>query len=121
MAGTISANVSISVQHGDLNDTLNMQATGLTQTTQGKAGGIQNVATSYEALDVGDVATNGWVLLKNLDATNYVEVGREVSSAFYGVVRIEAGEVALFRMSQATMFVQANTATIKLQYSLYED
>lgn len=121
MAGTVAASVTLGVRNGDMNDNLTLSCSGVIQTTQGKAGGIQLVATSHEALDVGDVATNGWLIVQNLDDTNFVEIGRDVSATFYGVVRVEAGEVAVFRLSQATIYAQADTAAVRLWYNLYED
>ena len=121
MAGTVAASVTLSVRNGDMNDNISLNCSGVVQTTQGKAAGIQVVGTTHETLDVGDVATNGWLIVQNLDATNFVELGRDVSAAFYGVVRVEPGEVAVLRLSQATIYAQADTASIRLWYNLYED
>jgi hypothetical protein len=81
----------------------------------------QGAMELHEALDVGDVATNGWFIAQNLDATNYIEIGVEVSSTFYGVIRIEPNEIVLCRLSQTTIYAKANTAACKLDYLLYED
>ena len=35
--------------------------------------GTQEIGTSDESLDVGSVATLGWMMVKNLDSTNFVE------------------------------------------------
>jgi hypothetical protein len=121
MAGTVAASVTLTVRNGDVNDNTTLNCSGVVQTTQGKAGGIQVVGTTHEALDVGDVATNGWIIAQNLDATNFVELGRDVSAAFYGTVRIEPGEIAALRLSQATIYAQADTASVRLFYALYED
>lgn len=67
-----------------------------------------------EALTLGDVAAGGYWLFKNLDATNYVEIRPGTGVA--DLVRINAGEIALFRLAaDATApYVQANTAACNL-------
>ena len=75
---------------------------------------VQAVGTSEEALSLGDVAAGGYWLFKNLDSTNYMEIRQGTGIA--DLVRINAGEIALFRLaSDATApFVIANTASVNL-------
>ena len=56
MAGTVAASVTLSVRNGDMNDNISLNCSGVVQTTQGKAAGIQVVGTTHEALDVGLVS-----------------------------------------------------------------
>jgi hypothetical protein len=73
------------------------------------------------ALDLGSVATAGYALLKNLDATNYVEVGVQVAGTFYPLVRLLAGESAVFRFAISSgIYARANTATVVLDYLILE-
>lgn len=41
---------------------------------------VQNIATSYELVDLGDLTTPGFVMFHNRDVTNYVEIGVVVSA-----------------------------------------
>lgn len=83
---------------------------------------VQDIGTTYEALDIpAELATLGYCYLKNVDATNYIEIGRDVGAAFYGVIRLKPGDIALVRFSAATMYGRANTATAKLRFSLLEE
>lgn len=81
----------------------------------------QNISTSYEAVTVSDLGSDGGVArFKNLDATNYVEFGREVSSAFYGFVKLLPGESAVMRLSTRTIFGRANTAAVDVDICIAE-
>ena len=67
---------------------------------------------------MGDVATPGLVLLLNLDAANYIEVGADADAPF---VKLKAGEFALFRAGGATLSAKAHTAACLLEYAILED
>jgi len=81
----------------------------------------QNVGTSEEALEVGDIGTLGWAFFINHDATNYVEISS--GSGVQALIRVEAGEIAgPFRLSQgATLYATANTAAVDLEGLVIED
>src|SRR4030043_2329297 len=69
---------------------------------------VQSIGTSEEELAQGAaLGTPGVVLIINLDATNYVEVGS--TTGVYDV-RLRAGEPALYRHNSATVYAKANTA-----------
>ncbi len=125
MADEITVSTSLSVENG--NYSFQRLITGLTfdQSAKGGQGGIQNIGfAADEAIDVGDVTTVGWCIFRNLDDTNFVEVGIEVAATFEPMIRIEPGETALFRLSQdagATLYAQADTAAVDLEYYLAED
>ena len=68
---------------------------------------VQEVGTSNELIVIGsDVATWGYVYLKNLDSTNYVEVGLTSSYS----IKLKAGEVAMFRAA-AALYAKAETGS----------
>ena len=78
---------------------------------------VQEVGTSDELIVIGsDVATWGYVYLKNLDSTNYVEVGLTGSYS----IKLKPGEVALFRAA-AALYAQANTAAVDLEIIVIEE
>lgn len=83
------------------------------------ASGTQEVGTSAENLEKGDITTSGYLLIHNLDGTNFVEVGYD-DSGFKNVVKLLAGEWALFRSAQATLQVKADTAACDIEYYLFE-
>ncbi len=77
---------------------------------------IQSVGTSNVALAVGAaMGTQGWSLVKNLDATNYVEVGITGSYS----IKLLAGKAAIFPAA-AALFAKADTAACLVRYCIIE-
>lgn len=98
------------------------QTVNATLTGTAFANSVQNIGTTYEQLVVpAEVSSAGYCYFRNLDATNYVEVGVEVSAAFYPLIKLKPGEVAVARMSSTTIFARANTAAVNLEFCLLAD
>lgn len=122
MANEIRASVSLSVSKSSLalnkslSKQITMSGTHLHSTTQ-------DVGTTYEAIVIpAELATLGVAIFTNLDATNYVEIGREVAATFYGVVKLKAGESALLRLTPSvTYYGRANTAAVTTEVTVIED
>lgn len=80
---------------------------------------VQEVGTGEEELEQGtDLGAPGYLLLKNLDSSNYVEVGS--TTGVYDI-RIRAGEVALYRHNSATIYAKATGGACDVEYLLIED
>ena len=78
---------------------------------------IQEIGTADEALVEGAaLGTPGYVFIKNLDSTNFVEVG--LTSSY--TIKLKAGEVALFRADGA-IFAKADTSACNVEYWIIED
>ncbi|MCP9290003.1 hypothetical protein [Gracilimonas sediminicola] len=78
--------------------------------------GTQDVGTSEETLDLSaDVGDNPYIIIKNTDDANYVEVGLTSSYS----IQIPKGEIVAFR-ANGTMTVKADTAEVKIQYWAFE-
>lgn len=121
MANEITITSGIQILKGSLSHSVN------TQTVQADLAGVrvnrttQAIGTTYEAYAAGDIATAGWAYFKNLDATNYVELGVQVSAAFYPLVRIDPGKTAgPFRLSILTFYLRANTAAVNVDCMVAE-
>lgn len=80
------------------------------------AGGAQSIGTTYELLTMGDVATAGYGFLKNIDATNYVEVGIVTGATFYPLLKLLPGEIAAVRFAIIAIYAKANTADCVLEF-----
>ncbi len=122
MSNEIKATIGLTATKGELSlaiasATDNIDMTGTTYSDVG-----QIIGTTYEALAIGsDVGTEGWSYFKNLDATNYVEVGVEVSAAFYPLIKLKPGEAALCRLATGSVFARANTSSVKMRHLVIED
>lgn len=87
-----------------------------------KAAGIASIGfAAHEAIPMGDVATAGWAWFENLDATNYVQIGVDVSAAFHPIIKLMPGEFAVVRLATNAPYAKANTAAVKLDYEIFED
>jgi hypothetical protein len=76
--------------------------------TTGRAIDItQVVGTTEESVALVDVASIEEVVIQNLDATNFVEVGS--ATGVYSI-KIKAGRIALFQPAANALFLKANTA-----------
>ena len=87
------------------------------------AAGIVSIPTTAGgtalSLDGITTATMGYAFFRNIDATNYIEIGVQVGGTFYALVKLKAGEVALLRMNQTNPpYALANTATVVLQFTI---
>ena len=74
---------------------------------------VQEIDTSEEAVQLGDIATPGFVFVHNLDSTNYVEIG--AAAAEY-CIKLGPGQRALFPLNGTTLFAKANTAACNVRF-----
>lgn len=80
-------------------------------------GQTQEIGTIEEALDLpGSVGSNPFVIIKNLSADNFVEVGLTGSYA----MRIDPGEFIAFR-ANGSLFAKADTAACIIEMRAFED
>ena len=72
-----------------------------------------------EAVLVGDVASGGYILAINRDATNYVKL--RAGSGLTDLIRLKAGDFCLFRLDNAaTLYAIADTAAVELEYAIVD-
>lgn len=85
----------------------------VTQSTIGGGGpGFVTIGTSEENISFGD-GTPGYIFMQNLDSTNYVSFGMNDGGTIKKLIRLRAGEIALFPLeSGTTIRAQANTASV---------
>lgn len=80
---------------------------------------IQTIGTAEEAILLGDVATPGYMFVKNMDGTNFVTIRAATGGA--NCVKLKAGEVALFRHAGTAPFAIADTGNVNIEYLLISD
>lgn len=92
----------------------------ITQTGVDHQAGTLSIGTVEETVSWStDIGDEGYIFLKNLDTTNFVQLG--FSTGVYGM-KLKAGEIALFRLEPGvTLYAKADTAAVSLQYIVYED
>ena len=127
MANEISVSASLGLSKGNVVNRILALASGVTFTQTGirYAEGAQSVPTTAGGtiLPLGPLAgaTLGWCLLKNNDATNFVEILTTTSGTT--ILKLKPGEIALFRFGSGVVApaALANTATCQLEFLILED
>uniref|UniRef100_A0A6M3K0G2 Uncharacterized protein n=2 Tax=viral metagenome TaxID=1070528 RepID=A0A6M3K0G2_9ZZZZ len=117
MSGELTLRTSLSFNKSDAKVN---RADGISVDVTGDAftDGVQEIGTSEEEVVQGaDVGTPGYVWMKNLDATNYVEVGS--TTGVYDI-KLKAKQIALWPHNSATIYAKANTAACNIQYIIIE-
>lgn len=119
MANEITVGAFIQVQNGSLRDQFAPGNKSINQTAVGgPTPGYVTIGTTEEEVAFGELSSKGWVMMQNLDPTNYVQWG--FSTGVYGG-RMRAGEPAgPFRMDATSIFLRANTAACKVLIKGYE-
>lgn len=123
MANEIKIQIAMSRQHATVtkdSHTRPVSLYSLTQTGTGCDDRKHTIGTTEESITFTDIGTNGFVMLENLDTTNYVQWG--FATGVYGG-RMKATEPAgPFRLEPgATLYLKANTAACKVRVTHYED
>lgn len=121
MANEITVAAELRFSKGGAQDGLSLGPATFTLTGTRYQKGRQSIGfAAEEVLTLGEVVAGGWCMVRNLDATNYVSI-RAVAAAT-PLVRINAGEIALFRLHQSATAptAQANTAAVEIEYLVLE-
>jgi hypothetical protein len=79
--------------------------------------GVQQIGTVEEAVVQGDIGTIGYMAVRNMDATNYVEFA--AVTAQY-TVKLMPGEGAVVPWKRNALLAKANTAAVEIEYLLIE-
>ena len=122
MANEITITAKLLCQNGNFEASTNASRISVTQSALGCQKAVQEIGTSYEQVILGDVSTEGYAMFRNLDATNFIQLGLDGGASLTPVVRLKAGEVALFRIDAgATIFAKADTAACDLDVLILEN
>ena len=113
MANEITVTSRLQVVNGNLSFDSGGLSLNVDQTARGgPTPGYVTIGTSEEEVALAALSTKGFVWMRNLDTTNYVEWG--FATGVYGG-RMRAGETAgPFRLNSLSLFLRANTAACKV-------
>jgi hypothetical protein len=125
MSGEIKVTQNVTVEKGGLKWSKNYGQRSIDMDGDGQRGGhVQEIGTSAEIIDVGEVWDQGWLLMENLDPTNYVDWGPyDGGSAGTLVImgRMYYGDppVSLRLSPSVTFGAIAHTAACKLDVNVF--
>lgn len=80
---------------------------------------VQIVGITYEAALLGDVVTIGYVFIKNMDTTNFIEVDSATAMNAFPQ-KLKAGEFCILKPETATIYLKADTAPCNVQVVAFE-
>ncbi len=124
MADELTLSVAANfLKSGAAIDTSDMDLIGQTFTVNGTdwVKATQSIGTTAEILGKGEITTPGYLIIKNTDATNYIELEKATFTTGAGTVKLKAGEFAMFRVSSTNIYACANTASCIVRYLFLED
>ena len=114
MANEIQISASLAVNRSGATFT-GIGNSNITQAGTPSIANTQVVGTTSEALYLGDVTAVGYIFLKNLDASNYVEISLEATvSSADAFVTLLPGECALIPTRLEAIYAKANSAATNL-------
>ena len=120
MAGEIGYTVSFSLLNGNLTGSVGSISVTDDQATSGWMQ-FQRTVTFAAEMDVTfpDIVTNGWLVIKNLDLTNYVKWGPKSAGVMVEMGQIKTLKTAgpFFVSPGVILRMQAATADVKCEFS----
>lgn len=124
MANEIQPSWKLRLENGSLKSETQVTAGALLvdQTTAKRHSSTQTIGfAAHEALTLGDLTTPGWAHFTNLDPTNFVELGTDVSAAFAPFAKLKPGESFPLRLGTAAPYAKADTGAVELDYEIFDD
>jgi hypothetical protein len=122
MANEIRVSLTLQLSNGTLAPGAWNETGSFTQNTALQVANVVATSTTYAALAVGGIATNGWTLFKNLDATNNLDLGYDDAGTFRAFATLKPGEFAAIRLKSGVIpAAKAAAGNPKLAYWIVND
>lgn len=74
---------------------------------------VQSIGTTAEAVALGDVSTIGFLMIKNMDETNFVEIDSANTFDKFPQ-KLLAGDFILLKPQTTTIYAKANTSACSI-------
>ena len=122
MANTFAGTVNFQLDNGSDKQTWNPPRFSNTPSTFNYHRTVWTVGTSAETMPAGDVSSERWLFLKNLDTTNYVTVGPDSGGNQINMLKLLPGDISgpIALDPAATIKATANTAACKVEMLLID-
>lgn len=123
MSNEITVSAQLKNVNGDLTRERRVTSKQFNQSNQGLSSEVQTIGTSSESINISsDISTAGYAFFRNLDSTNFVEIGVEDgNSTFIAFAKLKPGEFGVIRLATSSIFAKADTASIKLEHMILDD
>ena len=114
MANEITQTVNLSFTKGGATNYF-ATTSRIDMTGTGFNGSTQEIGTTAELLDLSGVTGSpGQLAIKNLDATNFVEIGGDSGLTVFKI-KLRPGKSMLIEPTSGTIYAKANTAACLIQ------
>jgi len=114
MAGEITQQISLQVTKNGATATMQTSVR-VDMTGDGLNNSTQSIATSATLIDLtGVTGAPGNFAIRNLDATNYIEIGGDSGLTVFKI-KLSPGQSCMFQPSSGTIYAKANTAAVLIQ------
>ena len=125
MANEIQFQLQLRLNNDDLSDTYTTSSIRIAQSVARLVRNVQQIGTTEEAIDTGDVITPGYAVFVNLEDAggNFVEVGSYIGGTFYPFIKVKPGEQQMLRIAVTTaqLYAKADTGNVEMFYIIYND
>ena len=113
MANEIYASISFTANKNGAKQAIS-SSFNLTMTGDDMLQSTQVIGTSSETINLGDITgAPGGFCIKNLDSTNYVEIGGDSGLTVFKL-KLLPGQFHFFQPSSATIYAKADTAAVRV-------
>lgn len=109
MSNTINASIQLQVSLSGGGSISGIGSQQLTQSGSHNIENVQNIGTVAETITLVDLASVGFILIKNLDATNYVEIDSANTFDKFPQKILPGGSI-LLSPETTTIYAKAHTA-----------
>lgn len=117
MANELTISYSVKFEKDDLKITRSKSGLRIDVAGDQHADHVQEIGTSEEALTLNEAGKGGYMLLENLDDTNFVEIRPNTGVA--DLIKLLPGDIALFRTpADAVPYGIADTAAVNLRITV---
>ena len=117
MANEIAASCALSATKNSASVSATATISGTSSTTMSgdqMIANVQIIGTAAEAITVGDVSTIGYVMFKNMDSTNFVQLALDSGVSTQIFAKLLPGDFTIIKAATATMYAKADTANVNL-------
>lgn len=122
MANEISISAQLSANKSSTQVASGSQSKSVDMAGDQMIANVQIIGTSAEALSLVDVTVGGYLFVRNMDATNFVQLALDSAVATQIFAKLKPSEFCLFRPpAGATIYAKADTANCNLQVVAVED
>lgn len=124
MADEITYSISLQAIKGNLSIKRDLLRQTVDMAGDAYSAQVQSIPTTAAgtAVDVASaVGTPGYAFFRNLDDTNFIDLGVQVTATFYPFVTLKAGEGCVLRLTDTTFHARADTSAVLLESVVIED